>query len=122
MVRPRPCSSLVDPEQSVFPPLVKYKTRAGKYTQHSTAKAKEKLLASLKSREVRETGRVRGIRGIGSDSDGDSGLWIGMGMELRIGREKTYLKRWRVICSPLNKRFQNAIYNENQKAESKEKR
>lgn len=88
MVRPRPCSSLVDPEQSVFPPLVKYKTRAGKYTQHSTAKAKEKLLASLKSREVRETGRVRGIRGIGRDSDGDSGLWIGMGMELRIGRGK----------------------------------
>lgn len=22
----------------------------------------------------------------------------------------TYLKRWRVMCSPLNKRFQNAIY------------
>jgi len=52
MVRPRPCSSLANrgvESSPYFPPLVKYKTRAGKYTQ---SKSKEKLLASLKSREV----------------------------------------------------------------------
>jgi len=109
MVRPRPCSSLANrgvESSPYFPPLVKYKTRAGKYTQ---SKSKEKLLASLKSREV------GGWKwGIPAQELGDSGSgWILDGVGI-----KTYLKRWRVICSPLNKRFQNAIYNENQKAKS----